>query len=201
MAYSNFTLESVRETFHLEQVNAPGIFAGIKPVEPSAHLKATLERNVPFAYAIGTEKARSEMIIADVLIELCIHMDYRVSLFSGIDFNVDNEADLTGVCDFVLSLSPRQFALEAPVIIIVMAKNADVKQGLGQCAAEMVAAQRFNAQRGNDIPCIYGSITSGIDWLFLKLEGTKLQMDMAAYTIERCDKILGILASMAAQQA
>lgn len=201
MAYSNFTLESVRETFHLEQVNAPGIFAGIKPVEPSAHLKATLERNVPFAYAIGTEKARSEMIIADVLIELCIHMDYRVSLFSGIDFNVDDEADLTGVCDFVLSLSPRQFALEAPVIILVTAKNADVKQGLGQCAAEMVAAQRFNAQRGNDIPCIYGSITSGIDWLFLKLEGAKLQMDMAAYTIERCDKILGILASMAAQKA
>lgn len=91
--------------------------------------------------------------------------------------------------------------MEAPVIILVEAKNADVKQGLGQCAAEMVAAQRFNAQRGNDIPCIYGAITSGIDWLFLKLEGAKLQMDMAAYTIERCDKILGILASMAAQQA
>ena len=94
MAYSNFTLDSVRETFHLEQVNAPGIFAGIEPVEPSAHLKATLERNVPFAYAIGTEKARSEMIIADVLVELCIHMDYRVSLFSGIDFNVDDEKEV-----------------------------------------------------------------------------------------------------------
>ncbi len=201
MAYSHFTLESVQETFHLEQVNAPGIFAGIEPVEPSPHLKATLERNVPFAYAIGTEKARSEMIIADILIELCIHMDYRISLFSGIDFNVDAQAELTGTCDFVLSLSPAQFVLEAPVIILVEAKNADVKLGLGQCAAEMVAAQRFNAQRGNDIPCIYGAITSGIDWLFLKLEGDKLQMDMAVYTIERCDKILGILANMAAQKA
>ena len=201
MGYSNFTLDSVQETFHLEQVNAPGIFAGIEPVEPSAHLKATLERNVPFAYAIGTEKARSELIIADVLVELCIHTAYRISLFSGIDFNVDTQAELTGVCDFVMSLSPGQFALEAPVILLVAAKNADVKLGLGQCAAEMVAAQRFNAQRGNDIPRIYGGITSGIDWLFLKLEGQKLQIDMAAYTIERCDKILGILASMAAQKA
>ena len=59
--------------------------------------------------------------------------------------------------------------------------------GLGQCVAEMVAAQRFNAEQGNDIVCIYGTITSGIDWLFLKLEGKKLYIDMSAYQIAQCD--------------
>ncbi|MCE2402921.1 hypothetical protein J4G08_18810 [Candidatus Poribacteria bacterium] len=88
------------------------------------------------------------MIVADVLVELLEHLDRRISLFSGIDFNVDVKNGLTGVCDFLVSLSPNQFYLEAPVIILVEAKNTDVKLGFGQCVAEMLAAQRFNAERG-----------------------------------------------------
>lgn len=91
--------------------------------------------------------------------------------------------------------------MEAPVVILVGAKNLDLKLGLGQCIAEMIAAQRFNAEKGNDIPCIYGASTTGIDWQFLKLEGKYLHIDMVIYTIERCDRILGILASMVAQKA
>ena len=66
------------------------------------------------------------------------HFDRRISLFSGIDFNVDAENELTGVCDFLVSLSPEQFYVEAPVIILVEAKNLDLKAGLGQCVAEML---------------------------------------------------------------
>ena len=201
MAYSNWTLETVKEAFQLEEVNAVGIFADIEPVEPSAHLTTTLERNVPLAFAMGTEKAKSELIVSAVLVELWEHFNRSISFFSGIDFNVDAENGLSGVCDFLVSLSPSQFHLESPIVILVEAKRDNLTIGLGQCVAEMVAAQRFNTERGNDIPCIYGALTSGIDWVFLKLEGKKLQLDMAAYTIERCDKILGILASMAAQKA
>ena len=141
------------------------------------------------------------MIVADVLVELLEHFDRSISLFSGIDFNVDIEKDLTGVCNFLVSLSPNQFYLEAPAIILVEAKNLDLKLGLGQCVAEMLAAQRFNAERGNDIPCVYGASTTGVEWLFLKLQGKCLHIDMTPYTIERCDRILGILASMVAQKA
>ena len=73
--------------------------------------------------------------------------------------------------------------------------------GLGQYVAEMVAAQRFNAEAGNDITCIYGSITSGIDWIFLKLVGKQLYIDIAAYQISQCDKILGTLSSIVEQKA
>ena len=201
MPYSSFTLGKVSRTFHLETVRRQGIFAGIEPVEPSAHLTATLERNLPFALAMGTEKAKSELIVSDILVELCLHFESRVSLFSGIDFNVDVSEGLTGVCDFLVSLSPETFDLEAPVIALVEAKNADVKLGVGQCAAEMVAAQRFNADAGNDIRCVYGATTSGMDWLFLKLEGRTLSIDLTVYPIAQCDKILGILASMVSQAA
>ena len=201
MAYSNFTLGQVRKAFELDTVRKWGIFADIEPVEPSALLTAVLERNMPFALSMGTEKAKSELIVSEVLVELCIHFDNRVSLFSGIDFNVDASKELTGVCDFLVSLSPEAFELEAPVIALVEAKNSDVKLGVAQCAAEMVAAQRFNAEQGNSIPRVYGAITSGTDWLFLKLVDKTLHIDMRIYTLERCDRLLGILASMVKQEA
>ena len=201
MAYSNFTLDTAREAFGLEEIDAAGIFANFELVVPSELLTAVLARNIPLATAIGTEKAKSEMIVADVLVELREQLEHRISLFSGIDFNVDPENGLAGVCDFVVSLSPRQFSLKAPVIILVEAKNDNLEIGLGQCVAEMVAAQRFNAEKGNNVPRIYGATTSGTEWRFLKLEGKQLYIDMSVYQIERCDKILGILASMVDQKA
>ena len=201
MAYSNFSLESARAAFQLETVQSIDLFSRIEPVTPSPHFMEELRKKVPLAVAIGTEKARSELIVANVLFELREHFDRRISLFSGIDFSVDAESGLVGVCDFLISLSPQQFFVEAPVIALVEAKNADVKLGLGQCVAEMLAAQRFNAERGNSISSVYGTTTSGTDWLFLKLEGQRLHIDMAVYAITQCDKILGILSSMVEQKA
>ena len=201
MAYSNFTLETVEKEFELELVEHAGIFAHIEPVSLSAELTSALARNVPLATTINTEKARSEMIISPLLVELWEQFDRKISLFSGVDFNVDAENGLTGVCDFLVSLSPRQSYIEAPIIVLVEAKNLDVKLGIGQCVAEMIAAQRFNAERGNDLSGIYGASTTGTDWKFLKLEGKYLHTDMTTYQIAQCDKVLGILSSMVAQKA
>lgn len=200
MAYSNFTLETVRKAFDIEEVDIAGLFSESEPMTPSELLTAVLARNVPLATAIGTEKAKSEMIVADVLVELREQLNLSISLFSGVDFNVDNESGLVGVCDFLISLSPVQFVLEAPVIVLVEAKKDDLEVGLGQCVAEMIAAQYFNAERGNNVLRIYGAITSGREWRFLKLEGKKLYIDMAVYPIAQCDKILGILAGMVKQK-
>ncbi len=201
MAYSNFTLETVLTTFQLEIVESADIFASIESVEPSPELIVALRKKVPVAAAINTEKARSELIVANVLFELLEQFDYRISLFSGIDFNVDAEKGLTGMCDFLVSLSPMQSLLQAPVIALVEAKKEDPAPGLGQCIAEMLAAQCFNAEKGNDIPCIYGAATTGTEWKFLKLEENRLQIDMSIYSIAQCDKILGILSSMVKQKA
>ncbi len=201
MAYSNFTLPAARAAFGLEEVDTAGLFSDIEPVAPSELLTSLFDRNIPLATAIGTEKAKSELTVAHVLVELREQLDRKISLFSGIDFNVNDELGLTGVCDFVISLSPVQFNLEVPIIVLVEAKNDNLEVGLGQCVAGMVAAQYFNAEQGNDIPRVYGATTTGVLWRFLKLEGRELQIDMLPYQIERCDKVLGILASMVAQKA
>ena len=201
MAYSNFTLDTVRTAFQLEIVESAGIFSETTPVVPRDRFTDELSERVELATSSGTEKARSELIVADVLFELRKHFDHRISFFSGIEFSIDAEQGLTGVCDFLVSLSPILSLLEAPVIILVEAKRENLMVGLGQCAAEMIAAQRFNAERGNNIPYIYGATTSGTEWRFLKLEGERLHIDRTVYHISQCDKILGILASMVEQKA
>ncbi len=114
---------------------------------------------------------------------------------------INAEKGLTGMCDFLVSLSPMQSLLQTPVIALVEAKKEDPAPGLGQCIAEMLAAQCFNAEKGNDIPCIYGAATTGTEWKFLKLEDKRLHIDITVYQIVQCDKILGILSSMVKQKA
>lgn len=200
MAYSDFTLEGVLSRFQLEKIESVGLFSETEPVAPRSHFKAELAEKAPLAATIGTEKARSELIVADVLFELRKHLNCRISLFSGIDFSVDAENDLTGMCDFLISLSPGQLLVDAPVIVLVEAKKEDLTGGLGQCIAEMLAAQRFNGEKKNNIPCIYGAVTSGTDWLFLKLTGKSVHVDLTVYQIAQCEKILGILTSMVDQK-
>lgn len=74
MSYSDWTLESVVPTFQLEKIDTVGLFSEIESVTPSEYLTTGLARKAPLATAIGTEKARSEMIVADVLVELLEHL-------------------------------------------------------------------------------------------------------------------------------
>ncbi len=83
----------------------------------------------------------------------------------------------------------------APVIIVVEAKKENINAGFGQCAAEMVAAQIFNQQAAIEITTIYGAVTTGSIWQFLKLEGQILTIDLSEYYLKDVNKILGILAS------
>jgi hypothetical protein len=42
-----------------------------------------------------------------------------------------------------------RLTIKAPVIALVEAKNDNLQSGLGQCMAEMIAAQIFNRQYAN----------------------------------------------------
>jgi hypothetical protein len=193
MAYRDFTLADLKEQFGLRLEERSDLFAGVTPVPVSALLQETLRENLPLALAISTEKARSEMIIAPVLIEVRRQMQYQVSLFSGTDFNVDPERGLNGLCDFLLSLSPEQLAIEAPAAVVAEAKNENMKQGIAQCIAGMVAVQLFNRQKRNEIEDIHGAVTTGSIWKFLRLTGTVVHVDMAEYYIKEVERIVGIL--------
>ncbi|HAG84171.1 MAG TPA: hypothetical protein DCL61_24200 [Cyanobacteria bacterium UBA12227] len=195
MAYSDFKLNELSKLFGLRIIETSELFSDIAEVDYSDYLSFTLKENLDLAVAINTEKARSEMIISPILLEIRRKLNYQISLFSGIDFNVDNDRGLNGVCDFIVSRSTEQLFVRAPVITIVEAKNENLKAGFGQCAAEMVAAQLFNEREGNEIKTIYGVVTIGTIWRFLKLEGQVVNIDLTEYYIRDVKKILGILCS------
>lgn len=196
MAYSDFTLRKVKQSFGLTSVEGGRFLPEVEPIAPSAILAGLLADTVPWAIAVGTEKAKSELIIAPALLEVKRLLNRQISVFSGTDFTVDTAAGLNGVCDFLISRSPEQFEIEAPAVMLVEAKRDNINNGLGQCIAEMVAAQRFNELNNNSIPIIYGSVTTGTAWRFMKLEGQIVTIDVSDYPFPPVETILSMLVWM-----
>ena len=199
MAYSDFNLKKVQDCFQLQIVEDRDLFSQIDPIEISDLLATLLKQNVPLALAMNTEKARSELIIANVFLEL--KRQLPIGLFSGLDFTVDRDQGLNGFCDFIVSKSPEQLFLKAPVIATVEAKNENIIGGLGQCIAEMVAARLFNEREENSISTIYGVVTTGQVWKFLSLKNNSAAIDVEDYYIKEPKKIVGILTGMVNQVA
>ncbi|KKJ00277.1 hypothetical protein [Prochlorothrix hollandica] len=193
MSYSDFSLSSVKKAFQLHLIEQIDLFMSTPDLNPSPFLTAILKDNLPIALASNTEKSRSEMIIAPILIDLRKQLENHISIFSGINFTVDASQGLNGNCDFLISYSQELMLLTAPIITLVEAKKEDLNSGLGQCIAEMIAAQRFNQQEGNNISEIYGVITSGTIWKFLKLVENQVFLDLTEHYLINLPKILGIL--------
>lgn len=192
MAYNNFTLPEVTERFDLT-LTGSAFCADLPVAVPSELFSAIFEEWFPLAQQARSEKAKSELLISPVLLEVRKLVHNSIELFSGEEFSVDRERGLNGFCDFLLSKSTTPYIIQAPVIMLVEAKRGELDLGLGQCIAEMVAAQLFNINKNQEIPIIYGSVTSGRNWQFLKLKDRNVTIDPNEYQITPVERILGIL--------
>ena len=192
MGFSNFKLADVVKKFDLKVTSNTDLFTNISEVGKSEYLEFVLTNYVLLAININTEKARSEMIITPILLDVTQKLQPQISLFSGKDLTVDPSQNLNGECDFIISLSPEQLFITAPIITLVEAKKEDIIAGLGQCAAQMLGAQIFNQQEGNQISSVYGAVTTGTVWRFLRLSDRRLNIDNKEYYIGDVGKILGI---------
>ncbi|MFB2967679.1 hypothetical protein ACE1CD_01780 [Aerosakkonema sp. BLCC-F183] len=195
MSYSDFSLAKAKQEFGLTTLEKRDIFADIPELAASNLLTEILNYNLSIALGSNSEKARSELIIAPILVDLRRQLKEQINLFSGVDFTVDDTRGLNGTCDFIITKSPEILIVTAPVITVVEAKKENINAGLGQCAAEMVAAQIFNERSATEIKTIYGAVTTGSIWQFLKLEGQTLSIDLTEYYLKDVNKIIGILAS------
>jgi hypothetical protein len=195
MAYNRFTLEKVANDFGLKITNiADSIFdEPVEPISPTNLLREFINQYLPLATAIGTEKALSEFIIAPVLAELIQISHKKISLFSGIEFTIDIPKGLNGRCDFLISLSDNQFFLTQPILTVVEAKKGDISTGFGQCIAEMVAARMFNEKNGHPLKTIYGVVSTGSSWKFMKIEDNCVLIESGIIAISDLDKLLGYL--------
>jgi hypothetical protein len=190
MAFSDYTtlqkLSSELGITHKRQK----LFMQINPVLPSAKLLEDLQEAQDY-YSLTTEKAKSEFLITPVLREIRrTHLD-SVGVFSGV--NLDSPtAGLSGFCDFILSHHPETVELTAPICCLVEAKNRTLEEGFAQCAAEMYAAILFNESNKKLHQFMYGCVTNGYDWSFLRLENQVLQIDTERLFINQVGEILGV---------
>ncbi|MBC7804749.1 MAG: hypothetical protein H7145_01235 [Akkermansiaceae bacterium] len=196
MAYESFKLGQVEERFELVLVQTGDAYGQIPPIEPSDLLMGTLRRGRPLVVGQTSEKARSEFIVAQVLLEMRDIVHDSVVVFSGIKFDVDRKEGLFGYCDFLISRDAIVDEIKAPVLLLTEAKKEDLSSGIPQCIAEMVAAQRFNDRKKKPIETVYGSVTDGTRWRFLSLVDKTVSLDLREYSIAELPQILGILVYM-----
>jgi hypothetical protein len=188
-SYSQFTYDDL-SALNLK-VRERQLFNHIENVEPSNTLKDLLEKNLK--RNLRTEKAKSELIISPVLNELEDRNGNLFGYYSGYNFDVDKKLGLKGFCDFILSFEPDSPIIEAPAFCVVEAKNDNLDIGVPQCVAEMYAAQIFNQKRGVESDFIYGAITFGYEWKFLRLEKQVAYLDTNIYYLVRLPELLGVL--------
>jgi hypothetical protein len=198
MPYSQFTtIGKVKTAFEITVIENGRFIPEVNPIHASSVLLGYLAESLPIVSTSGSEKARSEGVIYPVLLEVRRILERRTSLFSGESFDVDESVGLNGLCDFLITRSTEVLEIESPVVVLVEAKKTDLKTGIGQCLAEMVAAQRFNEAAENSIPVIYGCVSNGLQWQFLKLQAKEAAIDLNVYSLLPVDQILGFLAWMA----
>jgi hypothetical protein len=195
MSYRDFTLADAETKLGLT-VTESRLFPDVPAVPVRPEFRDTLSDGTILAQGIDSEKARSEFLIAPVLLELRRTLRERPAVFSGVEFNVDPVKGLNGYCDFLITRSSRQHILTAPVIAVAEGKNDKVSTGLGQCAAGMRAAWLFNAGKGEAVTQVYGVSTTGTHWKFLRLRDTSLAIDNDDYFITDPGRILAILKHM-----
>jgi hypothetical protein len=197
MSYTDFTLESAESAFGLTA--RPGIlFPDFEPLPVPDWLVSFLELGQSSA-ALVSEKVRSESLVFPVLLAARQMSPDVLSIYSGQRLDVDASLGLVGECDFILARTPPVARLKAPLVTILEAKKNDIESGLGQCVAQMVAARLFNERAGESIRPLFGCVTTGEVWQFLRLDGDDVTIDRDRLFINDVGDILAILRLILAQ--
>ncbi|TAG37441.1 MAG: hypothetical protein EAZ32_15355 [Cytophagia bacterium] len=189
MAYKDFTLERLELEFGIKNKRET-IFNQIQTVEASDWLLQTLAlgKTLP----IRSEKSRSELIVAPVLVEIKHRNLDFITFYSGERLDADRQHGLVGECDFIIARETGSYSLNLPLLAVVEAKKQDIDLGINQCAAQLCGAKIFNESRKNSLPVLYGCVTTGEDWLFMKLEQNILKIDTQKYNLQELPVVLGI---------
>ena len=196
MAYSDFKYPQVLRDLGLTETSDPDLFAAVSGVPPTAALGTLLDRGGRLGVGAHTEFSRSVWMVGPILGEVWDRYPGRLCLIGGAELDADAAAKLTGVCDFVLGRGPQRPVPVAPLLIVFEAKRDSIPDGLGQCIAAMVGAQRYNRREGTPVDPVYGCVTTGTAWRFIRLSGTALTTDQKEYAYGQIDKLLGIFIHM-----
>ncbi len=188
MSYSDFTLRDLQNKFGIKN-HVAHLFDKLEPIMPSDWLKTTLFKTAQLP--ARSEKSKSETIVFPILLEIRDRNNNFITIYSGENLNTDDDNGLKGECDFIITKDVGTFDLNCPIIQVVEAKKNDIDIGVPQCAAQMLGAKIFNEKNNSPVEFIYGCVTTGEEWLFLKL-GKDLIIDKRKYFLIELGELLAV---------
>jgi hypothetical protein len=189
-SYRYFKLEDLENVCGISNKSVANLLEPVTHKAPSDFLTILLEKNTRLP--LLNEKAKSEFIIAPILVEMW-EQNPRFKPFSGMTFNIDSKRGLKGVCDFLISAKQDAVRLASPIVCVFEAKNDNLEDWYGQCGSEMYAARLFNQSKNEPYEVIYGAVTNGGEWQFLKLTENELLVDSRKYGIVNLPELLGAI--------
>ncbi|MBD2775421.1 hypothetical protein [Iningainema tapete] len=185
MAFSSYkTVGEVLKEFQVKYLEAN--FMSEAEFDVSDYFREDLQTVMREGVVDNSEYAICENLIYPVLKEVWKRYSSKFILWSH-QFLTYNEP-LSGYPEYILAKrSPLgKVVFDKPYFILVEAKQDNFEAGWAQCLAEMIAAQRLNAE----LPItIYGIVSNGDRWQFGKLEAEVFTKDNAPYTIYELDKL------------
>jgi hypothetical protein len=189
MAYSDFTLLELKEQFGLTDT-VSSLFGELPTMEPGSLLTAHLNRALKLP--LRNEKAKSELIVSPILLELVDRNSDFFTFYSGENLPADRARGLVGECDFFISRNTGSFTINMPIVAVIEAKRDNLEAGVDQCAAQLYGASLINQGLGHPISVYYGCVTNAREWLFLKLQHDRYVIDNRRYHLDRLPELLGV---------
>lgn len=144
-------------------------------------LKGRLRGAFPHVSLIS-EVARREFLIAPVLLEVALRTNAKIRL--ELPLEIDDR--LKGTLDYFIRAKHN--------LLVVEAKNADLKRGLTQLAVELVALDRWLDDSPE--PRFYGAVSEGDVWKFCFLDRAEKRIteDLNTYSVPTVvDEVVRIL--------
>lgn len=188
LAYSQITLEDLKSQLGIT-VTGGGFIESVTAIPVPDWLSTILSLGQGVS-RYKSERAISEEIISPVLLSVKERNIDRIALFSGVPLK---SGDLYGSCDYIITGNPNDYLPEAPLIIVIEAKRQDLDTGIPQCAAEMVAARQINKEAKLTYDTVFGCVTTGDTWIFMKLASdTKILIDQRRFYLTELETILGV---------
>ncbi len=165
-------------------------FIAAQEIEPSALFLKEFEFSLENIDVYTSEGARAEAVIFPILREVykSYHEKYSLWIQKAISYN----ERLNGTPDYLIGTKSAlgKTVLETPLVIVAEAKKNDFEQGWGQCLAELIAAQKINADAGF---AVYGVVTDGKLWEFGKLREDVFTKNIESYTVDHLAHLFGAL--------
>ncbi|MEA5573545.1 hypothetical protein [Calothrix sp. UHCC 0171] len=189
MAFSNFKI--IGEVLKEYQVTyTEANFVAETPFNVSQYFREDLEIVMREGVVNNSEFAICENLIYPVLKEVWKLYNSRFTIWSHQSLNYDEK--LSGYPEYILARrSPLgKVVFDKPYFILVEAKQDDFEGGWAQCLAEMIAAQKLNAE--NSI-VVFGISSNGSTWQFGKLEDNNFTRNITPYTIYELDKLFAVV--------